>query len=83
MFFVYILKSDKDNNLYVGVTNDLKRRLQEHNKGQVKSTKYRRPLKCVYHEAYKTKREAMKQEWILKHTPGGGKLKKKLASMGL
>lgn len=44
MFFVYILKSTRDNHLYIGRTNDLVRRLQEHNSGQVQSTKVRRPM---------------------------------------
>jgi len=34
MFYVYILKSEKDGKLYIGYTNDLKRRLEEHNSGK-------------------------------------------------
>jgi putative endonuclease len=48
MFYVYILHSEKDNNLYTGYTNDIKRRLSQHNYGEVNSTKYRRPLKLIY-----------------------------------
>jgi len=44
MFLVYILKSLKDNNLYIGRTNNLKRRLREHEQGKVSSTKSRRPF---------------------------------------
>ena len=44
MFCVYILRSKKDNNFYIGKTNNLKRRLYEHNKGLVQSTKSRIPL---------------------------------------
>jgi len=44
MFFVYILRSVRDNNLYIGQTNNLKRRIFEHNNGDVQSTKKRRPL---------------------------------------
>lgn len=44
MFYVYILKSLKDNKIYIGKTNNIKRRLDEHNNGQVSSTKSRRPF---------------------------------------
>lgn len=44
MFYVYILKSKKDNNFYMGSTNDLKRRINEHNSGLVFSTKSRMPF---------------------------------------
>ncbi|HBI25225.1 TPA: excinuclease ABC subunit C [Candidatus Wolfebacteria bacterium] len=44
MYYVYILKSEKDNGMYVGKTNNLQRRLEEHKGGHVSSTKSRRPL---------------------------------------
>ena len=44
MYFVYILKSLKDNNLYIGRTKDFKRRFNEHNSGKVRSTKSRKPF---------------------------------------
>jgi putative endonuclease len=44
MFYVYILKSLKDNGIYIGKTNDLKRRIYEHNNGYVQSTKSRKPF---------------------------------------
>ena len=44
MYCVYILKSEKDGNLYIGKTNDLRRRLAEHNAGHTPSLKSRRPL---------------------------------------
>ncbi len=44
MFYVYILKSLKDGNLYIGRSNDVSRRLAEHNRGAVSSTKSRRPF---------------------------------------
>ena len=44
MYFVYILKSLKDNHLYIGRTNDIKRRLAEHNRGAVSATKSRKPF---------------------------------------
>ena len=66
MFYVYILRSKKDKNLYVGFTNDLRRRLQEHNSGLNKSTEYRRPFELIYYEAYKSEKDARKREENLK-----------------
>ena len=66
MFFVYILKSKKDGNLYIGYTNDLRKRLKEHNLGLVRPTKSRRPLYLVYYEAYASKQDATKREHNLK-----------------
>jgi putative endonuclease len=45
MNYLYVLKSERDGGRYIGSTNDLKRRIQEHNKGEVFSTRNRRPLK--------------------------------------
>jgi putative endonuclease len=66
MFYVYILKSKKDNEFYIGSTNDLKRRVVEHNKGCVKSTKIRRPFYLVYYEAYFAESDARRREQCLK-----------------
>jgi len=49
MFYVYLLKSLKDNELYLGSTNDLVRRLKEHNSKKVDSTSRRAPLKLIYY----------------------------------
>jgi len=68
MFYFYILRCF-DNSLYCGQTNDLERRVKEHNFDIKKSSKYtrgRRPLKLVYFEKFKTKNEAMKREWEVK-----------------
>ncbi|MFH1597499.1 MAG: GIY-YIG nuclease family protein [Patescibacteria group bacterium] len=78
MPYVYILKSQKDRNLYVGATSDVRKRFDEHNRGRVKSTRNRRPLVLVYKEEYRTLSEARKREWYLKHHPTGQQLKKKL-----
>lgn len=66
MFCVYVLKSSKDLKLYIGSTSDLKRRVEEHNKGLVGSTKARRPLKLVYYEAYSSEEDARNREKQLK-----------------
>ena len=66
MFFMYILKSLKDDKLYIGSTSDLKRRIKEHNSGLVLSTKNRIPLKLVYFEGYASEEEAWHREHNLK-----------------
>jgi putative endonuclease len=66
MFFVYILKSKKDGELYTGYTKDLRKRLKEHNSGKVRSTKLRKPFNLVYYEAYHSGEDARHREWNLK-----------------
>ena len=75
IYTLYVLRSLKDGKLlYIGVTNNFKRRYQEHNDGKSKSTRYRKPFKFVYKEEYKTRSEAMKREWFFKNTTEGNKL---------
>jgi putative endonuclease len=78
MFCVYILHSSRDDKLYTGYTNDIKRRVIEHNGGKVESTKNRRPLKLIYYEAYIEKSDAEKREIFLKSGSGKRYLKKQL-----
>jgi len=66
MFYTYVLKSDIDNYLYIGCTNNLKKRFEEHNKGFVVSTKNRKPLKLVYYEACLNETKAFEREKQLK-----------------
>ncbi len=66
MFYVYVLLSVKDNNFYVGYTINLGSRINEHNKGDVLSTKNRRPLKLVYYEACVNQQDATYREKYLK-----------------
>ena len=66
MYYVYVIKSSVDNKLYIGSTNDLKRRLSEHNAGQNKSTMHRKPLELVYYEAYRSKLDSLERERKLK-----------------
>jgi putative endonuclease len=70
MFYVYILLSSVNNDLYVGYSENLKRRFIEHNNGLVKATKGYRPWKLIYYEAYGSKKDATKREQQLKmHRP--------------
>lgn len=66
MYFVYILYSEKDNNLYVGCTSDINERLKRHNSGQVSATEYRKPLVCIYTEKFELKDDAFNRERFLK-----------------
>ena len=66
MYFVYLLKSKKSNNLYLGYTNDLKKRIDEHNQGLSRATKSCIPWRIVYYEAYFSKEEAIRREQNLK-----------------
>jgi len=66
MYYVYILKSVKDGKLYTGSTNDLRRRLSEHNADKVLSTKGRAPFELRYYEAYASEKDARRREASLK-----------------
>ena len=66
MFYAYVLRSTKDKKLYVGHTDDLKKRLVHHNKGIVESTRSRIPLELVYYEAGKNKIKSIKREKYFK-----------------
>ncbi len=66
MFFVYVLKSKKDGTTYIGSTEFLERRINEHNQGKTKSIKHKLPVELVYYESYNTKKLARKREIELK-----------------
>ena len=70
MHYVYILQSLKDNNLYIGFTSSLEKRIREHNNGEVQSTKPRRPLKLIFYEAYLNQNDALRREDYFKSTKG-------------
>jgi putative endonuclease len=78
-YYVYVLKSIADGNFYVGFTNDLKRRLAEHNDGKVHSTMGRCPLELVYYEACRNRGDAAKREKYLKSAWGKRYIKSRLA----
>ena len=59
---VYVLISLKDNKKYIGSTTDLRRRLNQHNLGQIKSTKNRRPLKLYASQNFPTIKKATEFE---------------------
>ena len=78
MWYVYILKSERDGKLYVGSTDDLKRRLREHEQGRSRSTKNRRPLILEAYIAVKEESIARSLEEYLKTGSGIATLRKRI-----
>jgi putative endonuclease len=78
MFCVYVLESEKNQQLYIGFTQDLKSRITEHNKGESPSTKPYIPWKCIYCEYCTDESDARRREGYLKTTQGGRLLKRRL-----
>ncbi len=66
--FLYVLKNKNKNWHYIGVTSNLKKRLEYHNRGKVKSTRPYVPLTLVYSEKFNNNSEARKRENFLKRT---------------
>jgi putative endonuclease len=71
MFYVYVIQSDSDSGLYIGMSGNLRRRFMEHQRGESTSTKSRRPWKLIYYEAYLEMQDAVQRETFLKS--GGGR----------
>ena len=76
MWYVYILKC-VDQTLYTGITNDLDRRVGEHNSSKfgAKYTKARRPVKLVYSRRFKNRSNAQREEHRIKRLKRGEKIK--------
>ena len=70
MYFIYAIKSCDRNYIYVGLTNDLNRRIKEHQKGYNKTTKAYRPFNLIYSEELNTREEARRREKYLKSGVG-------------
>lgn len=79
-YYVYILKSKKDNKFYTGYTKNLKLRFEKHMNGLVESTKERRPLKLIYSEGCLNQQDATHREKYLKTYLGKMFLKNRLKS---
>lgn len=78
MYYVYILKSEKDESRYVGVTEDLKRRLSEHNNGGSRYSSTKRPYKIIWCSMFTNKTKAHQFEKYLKSSSGYAFTKKHL-----
>ena len=65
-YFVYAIKSEKDGRIYVGMSNNVQRRITEHNNGFTKSTKAWRPWKLILEKKINSRLEARVEEKRLK-----------------
>ena len=79
MYYTYVLRSEIDNKLYVGWTENVQRRVEEHNAGLVQSTKHRIPLSLIYFEACHNKSDAIAREKQLKTGFGRAYLKRRIS----
>ena len=70
MFFVYAIKSSIRDYVYVGLTNDVSRRLIEHNNGENRSTKAYKPFKLIFKEEHNDRLAARAREKYLKSGVG-------------
>mgnify|MGYP001569077403 CR=1 FL=1 len=80
IFWVYVLVSLKDSKRYIGYTEDINKRLKQHNNGEVISTKNRTPFKLIYLEGCLNQEDALRREGYLKKTGGNIFLAKRLKS---
>jgi len=78
MYFVYVIQSKKDSRLYRGFTNNLKRRLKEHNQGLAEYSAPWKPWKLIYCEVFLNKEDALEREQYLKSGWGRRYIKKTL-----
>lgn len=78
MFYTYLLLSKRDNHWYTGVAGDLRKRLDQHNRGEVTSTKNRGGLTLIYYEACLNADDARAREKYLKSGMGKRYLKNRL-----
>jgi len=77
MYYVYIIKNENDD-IYIGYSQDLRRRLREHNEGKNRSTK-NHVWEVVYYEAYKNMQDAKEREERLKlHGQAKAQLKRRI-----
>jgi len=79
-YYTYVLESLKDGKKYTGYTQNLKLKFEQHDKGEVPSTKNRRPLQIIYYEWCLSRDDAMRREKYLKTYYGKMYLSKRLKS---
>jgi putative endonuclease len=66
MYFVYAIKSEVKNYIYVGMASDLEGRFSRHNHGYERTTRSYRPFRLILQESFATRAEARKREKYLK-----------------
>ena len=69
-WYVYVLRSMKDKQFYIGSTSDVQRRLQQHQRGENVSTEKRLPVELLYFEAHRSKEDAIRREKYFKTMKG-------------
>ena len=77
-FYVYVLFSLKDRKLYIGYSENLEIRINDHYKGKIRATKYRLPVTLIFYEVFTDKNDAKSREKFLKSGFGRSQLKKAL-----
>ena len=78
MFYTYLLQSKKNGQWYTGSTNDLRKRLKEHNDGKSNYTKKNKPYEVIYYEACINEQDARSRELFLKTGMGKRYLKNRM-----
>ncbi len=78
MYFVYVLMSDKDKKFYIGFSENVERRIKDHNSSKVPNTKNRKPFKLIYYEGHLSEEDARRRERYLKTAKGKTTLKRTL-----
>lgn len=76
MHFVYVLRSLKSGRIYIGQTNDLMRRLAEHNFGHTASTRSKGPYQIAHVERFEHRLGAIRRERFLKSGQGREEIRK-------
>ena len=76
-YFVYVIEN-LDNEVYIGYTSDLTKRLHEHNRGSTFSTKHSKSWRVVYFEGCLNKNDALRREKYFKTSQGRRLLKRRL-----
>jgi putative endonuclease len=78
MYYFYVLKFRKSDKLYKGLTNDLRRRVAEHRRGQSSFTRRNGEFDLIFYEAYINKKDAQEAEKYFKTGHGREVLKEKI-----
>lgn len=65
-YSIYIIKRENNNEYYVGIAEDIEKRLKQHNGGNVAVTKYKRPYRLVFSQKFDSKALALKAERKIK-----------------
>ena len=78
MHYVYVLRSTGDNGFYIGCSANLRKRFDQHIKGEAFATSYRGPWRLIYYEAYLERDDALGRERYLKSGSGRRFLKAQL-----